>query len=83
MGTVGLSWQVALRNTATGALGTVGLEWQLGGFAADPPTGAMGSSDGQPGSTSQLVQAMASFGGGAAAISNTAPSVPRHHNSNC
>jgi hypothetical protein len=34
------------------------LDWQLGGFAADPPTGSMGSS----GSTSQLVQAMAGFG---------------------
>jgi hypothetical protein len=39
------------------------LEWQLGGFAADPPTGSMGSS----GSTSQLVQAMAGFGGGSGA----------------
>jgi hypothetical protein len=38
-------------NQLTGAapLGSVGLEWQLGGFAADPPTGSMGSS----GSTSQ------------------------------
>ena len=49
-------------NTLVGAasLGAVGLDWQLGGFAADPPTGSMGSSDG---STSQLVQAMAGFGG--------------------
>ena len=40
-------------------------------FAADPPTGSMGSS----GSTSQLVQAMAGFGGssGAADGVNTAP----------
>jgi hypothetical protein len=44
-------------------LGAVGLEWQLGGLAADPPAGAMGSAD----STSQLVQAMAGFGGGGAA----------------
>jgi hypothetical protein len=51
-------------------LGTVGSEWQLGGFAADPPTGSMGSSDG---STSQLVQAMAGFGGGAADGLNTVP----------
>jgi len=52
-------------NQLTGAasLGTVGLDWQLGGFAADPPTGSMGNSDS---STSQLVQAMAGFGGGAA-----------------
>jgi hypothetical protein len=50
-------------NTLVGAasLGAVGLDWQLGGFAADPPTASMGSSDG---STSQLVQAMAGFGGG-------------------
>jgi len=51
------------------ALGSVGLEWQLGGFAADPPTGSMGSS----GSTSQLVQAMAGFGGGAANSLSTVP----------
>src|SRR4029077_19788326 len=52
-------------NQLTGAasLGAVGLDWQLGGFAADPPTGSMGSSD----STSQLVQAMAGFGGGSGA----------------
>jgi hypothetical protein len=55
------------------SLGQVGLEWQLGGFAANPPTGSTGSSDGQPGSTSQLVQAMAGFGGGSGAAepSNT------------
>jgi hypothetical protein len=50
--------------------GSVGLDWQLGGFAADPPTGSMGSSDG---STSQLVQVMAGFGGGAADTSAAAP----------
>jgi probable HAF family extracellular repeat protein len=50
-------------NHLTGAapLGAVGTDWQLGGFAADPPTGSTGSSNG---STSQLVQAMADFGGG-------------------
>ena len=42
-------------------LGGVGLDWRLGGFAADPPTASMGGSD----STSQLVQAMAGFGGDA------------------
>jgi hypothetical protein len=49
-------------NSLVGAasLGQVGLDWQLGGFAADPPTGSMGSSDG---STSQLVQAMAGLDG--------------------
>jgi hypothetical protein len=50
--------------TGSASLGQVGLDWQLGGFAADPPTGATGSSDG---STSQLVQAMAGFDGGSAA----------------
>jgi hypothetical protein len=43
------------------------MDWQLGGFAADPPAGASGSSDTQPGSNAQLVQAMASFGGGSGA----------------
>jgi hypothetical protein len=59
-------------NQITGAvsLGSVGLDWRIGGFAADPPTGAMGNS----GSTSQLVQAMAGFGGGGSAESlNSAP----------
>src|SRR5262249_31017113 len=53
-------------NQLTGAapLGAVGTDWQLGGFAADPPTASMGSSDG---STAQLVQAMAGFGGGGGA----------------
>ena len=63
-----------MRHQLTGAapLGSVGLDWQLGGFAADPPTGSMGSADA---STSQLVQAMAGFGGGsgAADTSNTVP----------
>ena len=55
-------------NQLTGAasLGSVGLDWQLGGFAADPPTGSMGSS----GSTSQLVQAMAGFGSSSGAAEN-------------
>jgi hypothetical protein len=61
-------------NTLVGAasLGAVGLDWQLGGFAVDPPAGAMGSSDN---STGQLVQAMAGFGGGSGAGEslNTAP----------
>jgi hypothetical protein len=60
-------------NQITGAagLGQVGLDWQLGGFAADPPTASTGSSDG---STSQLVQAMAGFGGSSGSDnSNTVP----------
>jgi hypothetical protein len=63
-------------NQLTGAapLGSVGLDWQLGGFATDPPTGSMGGSGGQSDSTSQLVQAMAGFGGGGTGdSSNTTP----------
>jgi len=76
---------MVLRNTTTGAfevydiannmitsaasLGSVGLDWQVGGFAAEPPTGSMGSS----GSTSQLVQAMAGFGGAGADSLNIVP----------
>ena len=62
-------------NQLTGAapLGTVGLDWSVGGFAVDPTasTGAMGNSS----QVSQLVQAMAGFGGGsgAADVLNTAP----------
>jgi hypothetical protein len=63
--------------TGSAPLGAVGVAWQLGGFAAIgsvppevmdvPQPQAMGAS------TAQLVQAMAGFGGGGAAISNTAP----------
>jgi hypothetical protein len=53
-------------NTLVGAasLGAVGLDWRLGGFAPNSATGSSGSSDN---STSQLVQAMAGFGGDAGA----------------
>jgi myo-inositol-hexaphosphate 3-phosphohydrolase len=65
-------------NQLTGAapLGSVGLDWQLGGFAVDPPTASMDNSSNQVvGSTAQLVQAMAEFGGGSGAGEslNTAP----------
>jgi hypothetical protein len=62
--------------TGSASLGAVGLDWQLGGL------GATGGSSGGPfnsqpaamdGSPSQLVQAMASFGGGAADNSATVP----------
>jgi Subtilase family len=55
-------------NQITGAtpLGSVGLDWQLGGFAADPSTG----------DSSQLVQAIAGFGGSAAESSNTVALAP-------
>jgi hypothetical protein len=61
--------------TGSAPLGTIGLDWQLGGFAASSPAGSMGSSDDQPGSNAQLVQAMAGFGGGSGAAdsSNTVP----------
>jgi len=58
--------------TGSARLGAVGLDWQLGGFAANSSTAsgaAMGSSDA---ATSQLVQAMAGFGGGAAADGSNA-----------
>jgi hypothetical protein len=63
---------IGLDFTGGPPIGTIGLDWQVGGFAADPPTGAMGSSDS---STTQLVQAMAGFGGGSGAGDglNTAP----------
>jgi uncharacterized repeat protein (TIGR01451 family) len=69
---------LVLRNVNTGAfeayniannqivgatsLGQVGLEWQVGGFAANPAPAS-----GSLGSTAQLVQAMAGFGGGGGA----------------
>jgi hypothetical protein len=57
--------------TGAASLGQVGLDWQLGGFAADPPTGAMGSFDN---ATAQLVQAMVGFVAAAAQVSlNAAP----------
>jgi hypothetical protein len=52
---------------ATASLGAIGLDWSVGGFAADRPSGSGANSDG---STSQLVQAMAGFGGGASDISS-------------
>jgi hypothetical protein len=61
-------------NQLTGAatLGRVGLDWELGGFAASSPTASPVSSGD---SISQLVQAMADFGGGSGAGDglNTAP----------
>jgi hypothetical protein len=63
-------------NQITGAasLGQVGLEWQLGGFAADASIASMGSSS--DGSTSQLVQAMAGFGGGSGAADDSNTVLP-------
>jgi hypothetical protein len=59
--------------TGSAPLGTVGTDWQLGGFAPTASNGFIRNSGGplasQPpaGSTSQLVQAMAGFGGGSGA----------------
>jgi hypothetical protein len=55
------------------AMGAVGAPWVVDGIAANAPSGAMGGSGNQLGSTAQLVQAMASFGGGAADTSTTVP----------
>jgi len=58
--------------TGSAPLGAVGVEWQLGGVAPTislPPD--FTQPEGLAGSTSQLVQAMAGFGGGAADTSNT------------
>jgi hypothetical protein len=49
--------------TSAASLGAVGLDWQLGGFAVDPPTASPASID-DSSQVAQLVQAMASFGGG-------------------
>ena len=73
---------MVLRNTKTGAfevydiannqitaaarLGQVGLDWQVGGFAADAPS-ASSAAMGGASQVGQLVQAMASFGGGSGA----------------
>jgi hypothetical protein len=56
------------------AMGAVGAPWVVDGIAGNPPTASMASSDT---STSQLVQAMAAFGGGSAAangLNTVAPS---------
>jgi len=62
------------------SLAKVGSEWQLGGFAPTASNGFMRNSGGplasQPpaaGSASQLVQAMAGFGGGASDTSTISP----------
>ena len=59
-------------NQLTGAasLGQVGLDWQLGGFAADPPSSSGAATGSSYTSTSQLVQAMAGFGGGSGAAAD-------------
>jgi hypothetical protein len=45
------------------------LDWQVGGFAANAPTASSAAMGGSS-QVGQLVQAMASFGGGAADTSN-------------
>jgi hypothetical protein len=64
--------------TGTSALAAVGLDWQLGGFAPTASNGFTGNSGNplasgpQPsaGATSQLVQAMAGFGGAAGGVTD-------------
>jgi hypothetical protein len=66
--------------TGTAPLAAVGLDWQLGGFAPTASNGFVGNTgnplaSGPQPSTSQLVQAMAGFGGGSGASAGlTAPS---------
>jgi hypothetical protein len=50
--------------TGSAPLGAVSTDWQLGGFAANSPAASGALADA---STAQLVQAMASFGGGSGA----------------
>jgi hypothetical protein len=70
--------------TESAPLGAVGVAWQLGGFAptfslpppfSGPPFGSSSQPAAMDGSTAQLVQAMAGFGGGGGAAdgSNTMP----------
>jgi hypothetical protein len=65
--------------TGSAPLGAVGVEWQLGGFAPTfslpGPVGPGSEPEGLDGSTAQLVQAMAGFGGGSGAADglNTVP----------
>ncbi len=61
--------------TGSAPLGAVGVEWQLGGFAPtiSLPPDVITQPEALAGSTSQLVQAMAGFGCGAADASNTIP----------
>jgi len=58
---------IGLDFTGGPPIGTIGLDWQVDGFAAYSPTASMGASADQLGSTAQLVQAMAGFGGGSGA----------------
>jgi glucose/arabinose dehydrogenase len=58
---------------AASSLGAIGLDWSVGGFAVDRPTGSVGNSDAQLDSTTQLVQAMAGFGGSASDTSTAVP----------
>ena len=50
--------------TSAASMGQIAMDWQLGGFAAEST--ASGASTGDLGQASQLVQAMAVFGGDAA-----------------
>jgi glucose/arabinose dehydrogenase len=63
-------------NTIVGSsgLGAIGLDWSVGGFARDPAPESAASMGSSAATTSQLVQAMAGFGGsGALDVSNSGP----------
>jgi hypothetical protein len=53
-------------NTMSPFSGQIGLDWQVGGFAADAPSGSTAAM-GESSLPTQLVQAMAGFGGGSSA----------------
>jgi glucose/arabinose dehydrogenase len=55
----------------TASLGAIGLDWSVGGFARDSGPASSASMGNSDGSTSQLVQAMAGFGGGGSASDNS------------
>jgi hypothetical protein len=66
--------------TSAASMGQIVLDWQLGGFAAE--SSASGTSMSEPGQASQLVQAMAGFGGGSGTAEPLTPLVSNGDPSN-
>jgi microcystin-dependent protein len=66
--------------TSAASMGQIVLDWQLGGFAAE--SSASGTSMSESGQASQLVQAMAGFGGGSGTAEPLAPLVSNGDPSN-
>jgi microcystin-dependent protein len=60
--------------TSAAAMGQIAMDWQLGGFAAE--SSASGASMADPNQTSQLVQAMAGFGGASGGATGTFSATP-------